>query len=305
MGTYCEIQVYDSNAARAKGAISAALDEMARVDRLLSNYNPASELSIMNREASRGPFHASSELFGFVTACRRFYDDSEGTFDPTVGALVRAWGFLSRRPATPGAAEIAAARTASGFDKVRIGPGDRTIHYAVAGVEMDPGGVGKGYAVDKAVELLKRLRIGAALVSAGGSSMRGIGHPPGRRGWWVAISTPANPAKAIAFVELHDASLSTSGVSKQSLQSGSHRYSHIFDPRTGEPVDNMCQVTVVTPGGMAAEALSKPAFILSREGLRKVLKLYPGSHALRLEGPCAAGSVWMTPWSESVFTRSN
>jgi len=94
MGTLFEVQVYDTNAARAKGAIGAALDEMARVDQLLSNYKPASELSRMNREAAEAPFHASEELFNFVSACRQYYDDTQGTFDPTVGALVRAWGFF-------------------------------------------------------------------------------------------------------------------------------------------------------------------------------------------------------------------
>jgi len=305
MGTLFEVQVYDTNAVRAKGAMTAALDEMARVDRLLSNYNPASELSRMNEEAPKAPFRASDELFNFVTACRRFYDDTEGTFDPTVGALVRAWGFFSRQPGLPNAEQIAAAKLATGFDKVRLDPGEKTIRYTVAGLEMDPGGIGKGYAADRATEILKRLGIRAAMVNAGGSSINAIGHPPGQRAWRIAITNPANPAKTLAVVLLRDAALSTSGVSQQSLKSGAHTYSHIFDPRTGEPVENMCQVTVVTQNGTAAEALSKAAFILSREDLAGVLLRYPDSHVLRLEGACASNSVWVTPRSESVIRRSN
>lgn len=305
MGTLCEVQVYDTNAARANGAIDAALDEMARVDRLLSNYNPASELSRMNQEASQGPFHASAELFNFIIASRQFHDDTEGTFDPTVGALVRAWGFFSRHPGVPDAEQIAAARLATGFDKVRIDPGQRTIRYAAPGLEMDPGGIGKGYAADRATEVLRRLGIRSALVSAGGSSISAIGHPPGQRAWRIAIANPANPARAVAVVELRDMSLSTSGISRQSLRSGSHTYSHIFDPRTGEPVENICQVTVVTQKGTAAEALSKAAFILSREDLAGVLRRFPGSHVLRLEGSCASNSLWVTQRSESVIRRSH
>ena len=305
MGTLFEVQVYDANAALAKRAIAAALDEMTRVDQLLSNYKPASELSGMNQEAFQAPFHASPELFNFVTASRQFYDNTLGTFDPTVGALVRAWGFFSRKPGLPGADQIAAAKLASGFDKVQIDPAERTIRYAVKGLEMDPGGIGKGYAADHATEVLKRLGIHSALVNAGGSSITTIGHPPGQRAWQVAISNPANPSKALAVVVLRDTSLSTSGVSQQSLQSGSHTYSHIFDPRTGEPVENMCQVTVVTQNGTAAEALSKAAFILSRENLTDVLRHYPGSHVLRLEGSCSSNSVWVTPQSQSVIRRSN
>lgn len=305
MGTLFEVQVYDANAERAKNAIGAALDEMARVDRLLSNYNPASELSRMNQQASEAPFHASAELFNFVTASHQFYNDTDGTFDPTVGALVRAWGFFSRKPGKPSVEQIAAAKVATGFDKVQIDSREKNIRYSVPGLEMDPGGIGKGYAADRATEILRRLGIRAALVSAGGSSITVIGHPPGQHAWQVAISNPANPSKAVAVVQLRDSSLSTSGVSRQSLESGSHTYSHIFDPRTGEPVENMCQVTVVTQNGTAAEALSKAAFILSREDLGDVLKRYPHSHALRLEGSCASDSVWVTPHSESVIRRSN
>jgi thiamine biosynthesis lipoprotein len=304
MGTFCEVQAYDSNPARARAAIAAALDEMARVDRLLSNYDPSSELSIMNREAGRAPFHVPAELFRFITACRQYYENTSGTFDPAVGSLVRVWGFFSRHPGMPAAAEIAAAKATSGFDKIQLNDIDETVRYTAPGLEMDPGGVGKGYAVDRAVAILRRWHVRSALVSAGGSSLYGLGHPPGRRGWRVAISNPSNPGRALAFVQLRDNSLSTSGVAEQSVTVGSRRYSHIFDPRTGAPVENMCQVTVVAPGGMETDALTKPAFILSREHTIEVLKHYPDAHALRLEGACdAASPIWITPWSSKVFSR--
>jgi len=305
MGTFCEVQVYDSNASRAESAIRAALDEMARIDHLLSDYDPASELSVMNREAAKGPFHASAELFEFVTLCRRFYDNTLGTFDPTVGALVRAWGFFSRQPGVPSAPEISGAKAASGFDKVRLNESDRTILYTTPELEMDPGGIGKGYAVDKAVAVLKGLGIRSALVSAGGSSMYGIGHPPGKSGWKVAISNPSDPGKPFALVDLRDNSLSSSGVSHQSVKDGAHSYSHIFDPRNGAPVENICQVTVVAPTGTETDALTKAAFILARDQVIDVLKRYSGAHALRVEGGCRANSpVWATPWSSAVFVHS-
>ena len=305
MGTSCEVQVYDSKSSRAEGAIQASLDEMGRVDRLLSNYDPTSELSAMNRDAARAPFHASAELFGFVTACRKFYENTSGTFDPTVGSLVRLWGFFSRQPGVPGAAEISAAKATSGFDKVRLNDGDRTVSYAVSGLEMDPGGVGKGYAVDKAVAVLKEWRIQSALVSAGGRTLFALGRPPGRSAWRIAIKDPANGQQAMGYVDLRDNSLSTSGVSEQSVQTASHRYSHIFDPRTGDPVENMCQVTVVAASGAESDALTKAAFVLSRESLIEIMKGLDGLHVFRVEGACGAGSViWVTPGSAAVFHQS-
>ncbi|PWU05071.1 MAG: FAD:protein FMN transferase [Terriglobia bacterium] len=302
MGTFCEIQGYDSDAARAGQAIEAALDEMSRIDRLLSNYDPASELSAMNRSAASAPFRASAELFGFVAACRRFYDESAGTFDPTVGALVRAWGFFARRPELPSAAAVAAAKAASGFDNVRLIPGDHSISYLASGLEFDPGGIGKGYAVDRAVAVLRRLGIRSALVSAGGSTIYGLGHPPGRDGWKVAVANPADANRPVAFIQLRDNALSTSGVSEQSLKAGERRYSHIFDPRSGAPVEGMCQATVIARSAAESDALTKPAYILPREEVTRVMKRYRGAHALRMEGACQGPpAVWMTPWSRPFF----
>lgn len=305
MGTFCEVQVYDADALRARSAIRAALDEMERVDHLLSNYDPASELSKMNREASSGAFRASPELFAFVKACRRFYDDSLGAFDPAVGALVRAWGFFSPQPGIPSAAEIAAAKVKSGFDKVRLNDAGRSVSYTVPGLEFDPGGVGKGYAVDRAAEVLRRQHIRSALVSAGGSTLYGLGHPPGRKGWRVALANPADSDAPLAFVDLRDNSLSTSGVSQQSVKTEGRRYSHIFDPRNGEPVENMCQVTVVARGGTESDALTKAAFVLSREEVSPVLRQHAGARALRMEGDCAHATIWMTPNSMRTFERDD
>ena len=302
MGTFCEVQVYDSNSSRAEGAIRAALDEMARVDRLLSNYDPASELSAMNREAARFPFHVSAELFDFVQACRRFYEETTGTFDPTVGPIVRAWGFFTQHPAKPPDSAIETAKAKSGFDKVQLNERDRTISYSVPGLEIDPGGIGKGYAVDRAVQILKQEGISSALVSAGGSSLYALGRPPGRSAWRIAIKDPGNLQQLIGSVDLRDNSLSTSGVSEQSVQTGSHRYSHIFDPRTGDPAENMCQVTLVAATGIESDALTKAAFILSRESLLEIMKGWTGVRVLRVEGPCGARSViWVTPGSAAVF----
>lgn len=304
MGTFCEIQTYHPDSDAADRAMTAALDEMQRVDRLLSNYDPASELSRMNREAAAAPFRASDELFDFIRRCHEYFEDTAGAFDPTVGPLVRAWGFFTPAPSRPTDAARAAARARSGFDKVRLEPADRTIRFLARGLEIDPGGVGKGYAVDRAVQVLRRLGVESALVSAGGSTLYAIGHPPARASWTVAIRNPADPDRPFAFVPLRDDSLSTSGVSEQSVEAGGHRYSHIFDPRTGEPVEHMCQATVVAPTATDSDALTKAAFVLSRAGVARVAAGRRGVHVLRVEGGCdRPDAVWTTPGSASVFPR--
>jgi FAD:protein FMN transferase len=302
MGTLCEVSVYDADARRASDAMMRALDEMSRVDRLLSNYQPDSELSVMNREAGKAPFHASEELFTFVVTSRAYFDATRGAFDPTVGPLVRAWGFLTRQPARPPPAAIAEARAKSGFDKVRLDPAAHTVFYTVAGLEFDPGGIGKGYAADRAVDVLRRAGVTSALVSAGGSTLNAVGHPPDRPGWRIAIKNPLDPARPYAYVDLRDGSLSTSGMSEAFVEDGSRRLAHIFDPRRGEPVEHMCQATVVAPTGTASDALSKPAFILARGDVERVFRGIANAHVLRVEADCGRASiVWTTPGSSRTF----
>ena len=302
MGTLCEIQVYHEDAMLAAKAIAAGLDEMQRVDRLLSNYAPDSELSVMNRTAATAPAVVSAELFAFVRQCGEYVERTRGAFDPTVGPLVRAWGFTTSSPAEPSAAAIADAKARSGFDKVRLDKEARTVSFAVAGMEIDPGGIGKGYAVDRAVDVLARAGVASALVSAGGSTLFAIGHPPEHDAWRVAIGDPANLETPLAIVRLRDASFSTSGFSYRSVRAGERRYSHIFDPRSGEPVEHMCQASVVAPTATLSDALSKAAFVVSRADLADVLANTAGAHALRLEGSCGTGGPpWNTPWSAAVF----
>jgi FAD:protein FMN transferase len=304
MGTFCEIQVYHADAPLAERVIADALDEMQRVDRLLSNYDPASELSAMNRDAARAPFRASDELFGFVQRCQDYFTATQGAFDPTVGPLVRAWGFFAPRPAKPTNAQIAAAKAASGFGRIRLDRAARTVSYTVPGLELDPGGIGKGYAVDKAAGVLRRAGIAAALVSAGGSTLYAIGHPPDRPAWTLGIGDPSDRERPVRIVHLRDASVSTSGVSQKFVVVDGHRYSHIFDPRSGDPVEGMCQVSVVADNATESDALTKAAFVLPRAAVLRLADSGRRFHVLRMEGECGpARVVWTTPFSAEVFTR--
>ena len=296
MGTYVEVQAFAADAARAQDVVEQALEEVARVDRLLSNYDPSTELSRMNRDAADAPIRVSDELFAFLRECRGFYGGTHGTFDPTVGPLVRAWGFLTPAPAVPDAATIASARARTGFDKVHLDDRRRTVHYAVAGLEIDPGGIGKGIGVDRAVARLRALGIAAALVSAGGSTIAALGHPPDRAVWRVAVANPRDAAHPVAYAALVDASVSTSGQSEKFVRVGQQQYGHIFDPRTGTPKEGMCLASVVAPTATASDALTKAAFLLERAELVQVLRAQRGTSALRVEGACDEGQApWVSP----------
>jgi FAD:protein FMN transferase len=302
MGSLAEIQVYHADAELATRAITAALDEMERVDGLLSNYRPDTELSRMNAGAPKAPFRASRELYDFVKRSRAYFDETLGTFDPTIGPVVRAWGFFTARPAAPTAADAAAAKARSGFGKMRLDDASQSVSYTVDGLEFDPGGIGKGYAADRAAAVLRQLGISSALVSAGGSTLYAVGRPPDREGWKVAVRDPARPATSFRYVMLRDNALSTSGIAGRFVQIDGHRYGHIIDPRSGEPIEGMCQVTLIAPNATDSDALTKAAFLLPRESLVKLFAGRTTIHVLRVEGSCEGGSVvWTTPWSSGAF----
>ncbi len=191
MGTTFSVVIYGSDRASMNQAIDAAFEEAHRLDALLSNYQPASEWSRINREAAARPVAVSPELFRILSDCIEYSRASEGTFDVTVGPLMRAWGFSGGGRHVPSSDEIREALELVGYQHVQLNAQEQTVRFDRPGVEIDPGGVGKGYAVDRMVEVLRARGIRNALVAASGSSIFGLGNPPEEpRGWPISIADP-------------------------------------------------------------------------------------------------------------------
>ena len=264
MGSVYTIVAYGEDRNVLQSAIDLSFEEVKRLDDLLSNYKPRSEWSLVNREAGSRPVRVGPELFGLVEACLQYSRSSDGAFDITVGPLVRTWGFFRGSGRLPHRAEIRTALAKVGYRNVILNRDNLTIQYARPGVEMDPGGIGKGYAVDRIVEILRSRGVASALVSAGGSSIYGIGAPPGEKGWSVKIRHPKDPNRNVGEVTLNNSSMATSGTSEKFFVSGGKLYTHIFDPRTGYPAEGMLSVSVLAPKAIDSEAWTKPMFILGR-----------------------------------------
>jgi thiamine biosynthesis lipoprotein len=264
MGGAFSVAIYSSGRADADAAAAEAFAELRRLDRMLSNYRPESEWSEVNRNAADRPVEVSQELFDLLSACLEYSRRSEGAFDITVGPLVKAWGFRDGpgRLANDSAAQEALGRV--GYANVLLDSVKRTVRFARPGMEIDPGGIGKGYAVDRMIGALRRNGIERALVSAAGSSIYALGAPPGRDGWQVNIREPGRTEGATDRILLKDASISTSGSSEKSFRAGGQVYGHIFDPRTGRPVQGVLLVSVVAPRAIDSEAWTKAFFVNGR-----------------------------------------
>ena len=273
------IVAYGEDARALSAIVEAAFDEVDRIDRLMSHYKPESPLSRINREAGRGPVAVEPELFEFIAESLRYGRDSGGAFDITVGPLMKAWGFFRGGGRVPTEDEIAQLRQRVGYEHVVLDAQARTIRFDRPGIELDLGGIAKGYAVDRAVALLRERGVAAALVSAGGSTVYGLGAPPGERAWEVAVQDPADPAATALTARLADRARSISGSYEKSFERGGLTYSHIMDPRTARPVQGMLSVAVLSESGTAGDALDDAFFVSGVERSRKYLERLPGTEA--------------------------
>ena len=262
MGTAFSIVAYGEDRGKLQSAVSEGLDEARRLDEMLSNYKPASEWSMVNRMAGDGPVHITPELFQLLAACVEYSRESEGAFDITVGPLMKVWGFYKGSGHLPHRAEVWGALNRIGYQNILLDHAKQTVRFAKPGIELDPGGIGKGYAVDRIAQILKENGVQSALVSGGGSSIYAIGVPPHEKGWKVDIKNPKNPEESIESVYLKDESMSTSGNYEKFFYAEGKMYSHIMDPRTGYPSQGMLSTSVIAPRTLDSEAWTKPYYIL-------------------------------------------
>jgi thiamine biosynthesis lipoprotein len=266
MGSTYTIELYGTDRVRMEAAVDAAFDEVRRLDELLSNYRPSSEWSHVNRLAAAGPMRISQELFDLFAACLDYSRRSEGAFDISVGPLMKVWGFYKGSGHLPHRAEVQAALGRVGYKHVQLDSAARTVRFDRSGVELDPGGIGKGYAVDRMVDVLKQNGFHTALVAGSGSSIYGMGAPPSEpKGWRIEIKNPWDTRKTAAEVFLKDMSMSTSGSYEKFFKAEGRTYAHIMDPRTGYPAQGSVSVSVVSPRTIDSEAWAKPYFINGRQ----------------------------------------
>jgi thiamine biosynthesis lipoprotein len=280
MGCTCTVRVCGGEEAVRRAAAAAALDEVDRLDRLMSHYRPDSPLSRLNREAARGPVAVPPELVDVLDVCLRWSRESDGAFDVTVGPLMRAWGFFQDEGRVPGKEELVRALEVVGHRHVLLDRNAATVRFDRAGVELDLGGIGKGYALDRAVAVLRGRGVASALVNLGGSSVYGLGAPPSGTGWEIGIEDPLDPSRIATTVSLRERALSVSGGYGRSFEEDGVAWVHVLDSRTGRPVRGVLSVAVLSESGTDGDALDNVLFVLGPEGGRPRLGRAKSAEAL-------------------------
>jgi FAD:protein FMN transferase len=281
MGTIFTIDINATDQARAEQDMDLAFEEIDRLEALLSNYRPSSELSRIGREAGSAPIVTDPETFHFLERSLYWSWVSNGAFDITVGPLLRVWGFFFHQGRIPSQTQLNALRNKIGWRHIVLDAQTRTVSFDNhQAMELDPGSIGKGFAVDAVVKLLREQGVTSAFISAGGSTLYAIGAPPETAGWPVDVPDPRSPGKIAASILLKNSSLSTGACTEKFFVKDGHRYCHIFDPRTMRPVEGMLQTTVIDPSATDSDALSTVVFVLNATASRQLLASMPGAKAL-------------------------
>ncbi len=280
MGTRFQIILYAPSEATARKAAKAAFQRIADLDATMSDYRSSSELMRLCKKAGGPPVKVSDDLFQILARADEVSRLSDGAFDVTVGPVVRLWRRSRRTRQLPDAEQLARARALVGYRNVKLDAKARTVQLLKPGMQLDLGGIAKGYAADAALAVLKKHDITRALVAAGGD-IAVSDAPPQSPGWKVGIAPLDNPDKTPSrFLLLANAAVSTSGDFEQHVEIGGRRYSHIVDPKTGIGLSGRRSVSVVAPNGTTADSLTKVVSVLGPKRGLAIIDRLPGVSAL-------------------------
>ena len=267
MGTLFRVVVYAADETAGRVAIKKAFERAADLDQKLSDYKPDSELNQLCRAPAGKPVVVSADLLQVVAASLKIARSTNGAFDITLGPLTHQWREARKAGRIPSASEIAEARARTSYKKISLDARGKTITLKQQGMQLDLGGIAKGYAADQMLAVLTAAGFRQSLVAASGDIRAGAA-PPGRNGWTIALDDGAK-------LELVNQAVSTAGAAEQFIELNGVRYSHILDPRTGIGLTNGLTVSVVAPTGLLADGWDTALCVMGEQGKGRFLKAVP------------------------------
>ncbi len=301
MATRFEVALDGGEPANLRALAEEALAEVDRLEAQLSFYRRESELSGLNARAGLGPVRVDPRFLRLLERAVALGEATGGAFDPTVGPLVRCWGFAGGEGRVPDPQEAEAALAVVGLNHLILAEDDCSVAFDCDGVTLDLGAIGKGYALERAAAILREGEVSAALLHAGTSSVYGLGAPGGEAAWKVAIRHPLQPEDVIAVASLRDQALGVSAPHGKYFDLGGVRYGHVIDPRSGRPVRAALLAAVLTNSPTDADALSTGLLALGEGGLDTVCAWSEGTATLVVAQGVDGGDVKVHSrgWDES------
>ncbi|MGK0222198.1 MAG: thiamine biosynthesis lipoprotein [Limisphaerales bacterium] len=279
MGTRVHVELQHTDVARAEALIAAVMADMHRVDRVFSPYKPDSEISKVNQAAGQGWVAVSDEFFSLLVKSAQVSDLTQGAFDITYASVGRFYDY--REGVAPDDEQVAQAVHAIDYHHVQLDREAKKVRFDHPAVYIDLGGIAKGHAVDRAIELLQRAGVTQASVSAGGDS-RILGDRNGQP-WTVGVKNPRNEDKMSVLLPLVDTAVSTSGDYERYFERDGVRYHHILDPATGRSATGAMSVTILGPDATLTDGLSTSVFVLGADKGLALINQMPGIDAIIID----------------------
>lgn len=324
MATRFEVVLHGPAPRALRAAGEEALDEIERIESRLSLFQPTSEIADVNARAAHEPVRVSPEVFRLLEGALELGRATDGAFDITVGPLMRCWGLNRQTGRVPDAEELAKVRQRVGTNLVQLNPENMTVRFDRPGVSLDLGAMGKGYAIDHAVELLREAGVTNAFIHGGTSTAYGMGACPDGSAWKVALDWPDLPQsskdedsmrvqigkpvsvtagrESIATVSLKNEGVSVSAPSGKSFRAGDVTYGHVIDPRTGMPVTGAVLAAVAMASAMETDALSTALLTVGLGGHEKIKGRFP--RARTLVGESAEGGKQLRVRAQGIAVRT-
>jgi len=280
--------ILPGESSRATEAAMDALDLLEKIESQLSIYRPESEISCLNRAAAVRPVNVSQEVYALIERANRISELTDGAFDITAGPLVECWGFTKRRGQKPTDDQIDEAMQRVGWRHIELNPTQKTAFLRLPGMQINLGGIGKGFAIDQMAKSLKRKGVEHFLIHGGKSTIL-ASSPSGvteSEFWRIAIEHPLRPGRRLAEIKMVDGAIATSGSGKQYFHYKGKRIGHVLDPRTGRPAGDMLSITIQTQNATDADAYSTACFVC---GYHATAALVQDNHQRWSEGTAFDG----------------
>ena len=262
MGTFARVVAVADTEQQAHAAIEAAFEKINAIEKCMSDYDPNSLLSKVNQQAYETPVLITDELLAVLCASMECSCISGGAFDITVGPVVQLWRQAKKNGVAPTPEQLEQARQAVGCVNLLINADNKTVRFAKEGMFLDLGGIGKGYAVDRAVDILKQAGLKGGMVDIGGN-LRCFGTPAnGAQHWLIGLQDPAHDEKILLKLKMDDRAVATSGDYRRFVIIDGQKHSHIINPTTADSAQSLSSVTIIAPTAMAADALSTTVSVM-------------------------------------------
>lgn len=260
MATRFEIVLFGEDHRYLRAAGEEALDEIERIESRISPFRSESEIFMLNQCAFQKAVKVSPEVFKILKIAKQIWEITDGAFDITIGPLMKLWGFRDGKPTIPSPELIKKVKACCGMNLIKLDETNYSIRFLHPNVQIDLGAIGKGYAIDCAVEILRENGVISALIHGGTSTAAAIGSPPPPEKWKISVELPSYLSKnmnpLLSIVEVKDTSLSVSAIWGRKLEVSGEEYGHVIDPRSGEPVRNCVLSAVLHESAAYSDAIS-------------------------------------------------